>query len=60
MTANGAGRRDLGHSESLMLKMHPDLKSWVDAQAQADYTTSAEYIRRLIIADKRAKQGAEQ
>ena len=49
-------RRDIGHNEQMMLKLHPDLKAWVDKQAENDYCTAAEYIRRLIIADMRAER----
>jgi hypothetical protein len=46
-------RRNLDLSATIILKVHPDMKAWVDGQAEADYVTTAEYLRRLIVADMR-------
>lgn len=52
-------RKDLGHTESVMLKLHPDLKTWVEERAEENYCTQSEYIRRLIIADRLAFIGGQ-
>lgn len=52
----GAGRKDLGHSEQLMLKIHPDLKDHLEEQSARNYVTVAEYIRQLVIADMRKER----
>lgn len=49
-------RKNLGHTEQLVLKLHPDLKAHVDARAAEEYCSAAEYIRRLVIADMRPPQ----
>ena len=38
----------------MILKLHPDLLAHVQERAEAEYCSAAEYVRRLIIADKRA------
>jgi hypothetical protein len=52
-------RKDLGHTEAVLLKLHPDLKSWVEARSAVHYCSQAEYIRRLIIADRIAFHGED-
>jgi hypothetical protein len=46
-------RAPLGHTETLSIKIHPDLMAHVTAQAAREYCTQQEYVRRLIIADMR-------
>jgi hypothetical protein len=51
------GSRDgLGHSETLSIKLHPDLMAFILQQAKADYTSPPEFVRRLIIAAMRAEE----
>lgn len=49
----GSGRKDLGHTGVMMLKLHPDLKSYIEQAAKDNYCSAAEYIRRLIVTDKK-------
>jgi hypothetical protein len=53
--AKRPGRRALGHTEAMGLKLHPDLMDHLRKQAEANYVSEAEYVRQLIIADKAAK-----
>ena len=46
-------RRNLGHTQTLTLKLHPDLMAWLNAEAAANYCTAAEVVRRLIISAAR-------
>lgn len=47
-----AARRDLGHTELVTLKVHPDLMTHLQWQADRHYCSEAEFIRQLIVADK--------
>jgi hypothetical protein len=49
-------RKDLGHTETVLLKMHPALKTHVEQAAGREYCTVAEYLRRLVIADMRKER----
>jgi hypothetical protein len=51
-------RRDLQHTHSMILKLHPDLWQHVDTMSQGSYCTAAEYVRRLIVSDMQTKQRA--
>ena len=51
----GSGRKDLGHTGVMMLKLHPDLKKHVEDMARDNYCSAAEYIRRLIVTDKKER-----
>lgn len=53
-----SARRDLGHTEIIMVKLHPDLKAHIDRQAGANYCSTSEYVRRLIVADMRATEAS--
>jgi hypothetical protein len=46
-------RRNLGHTETIMVKMHPDMKAHLDVMASREYCTFAEIVRRFIIDDMR-------
>lgn len=47
-------RAPLGHTEQIMVKLHPDLKAHVETEAARGYCTVAEYVRQLIITDMRS------
>lgn len=47
-------RKNLGHTEYLAFKLHPDLLAHVHDQAERHYCSPAQYVRQLIIADKLA------
>ena len=49
-------RAPLGHTETIMVKLHPDLKAHLETSAAAGYCTVAEYVRQLIVADMRSTQ----
>jgi len=49
-------RKDLGHTEYVQIKMHPELLAHVRDQSVASFCSVAEYIRQLIVADKRRKE----
>jgi len=46
-------RADLGHTEMVGLKLHPDLMAHVKARAAENYQSASEYLRGLIVADMR-------
>lgn len=46
-------RPSMGMTETVILKLHPDLKTHLEQKAKDDYCTLAEYLRRLIIQDMR-------
>ena len=46
-------RKDLGHTTSIMVKLHPELKAYVERSAAEAYCTVAQYVRQLIVDDKR-------
>jgi hypothetical protein len=46
-------RQTMGHTEVVMLKLHPDMMNHIRAQAAKEYCTNAEIMRRLIIQDMR-------
>lgn len=48
-------RKSLGHSEQLGVKLHPELAAHVRERAAANYQSPSEYIRSLIVADKRSE-----
>lgn len=48
-------RKAMGHTETVILKLHPTLKAHVANQAEQEFCTVAEYLRRLIIVDMRLK-----
>lgn len=50
-----SGRPSLGHSEQILLKLHPDLLAYARQRAEASYVTVAEYLRQLIIADMKGQ-----
>ena len=52
-------RAALGHTEAIMLKLHPELKRWVDARAAERYCSQAEYVRQLIVADRLVNGGVK-
>lgn len=47
-------RKKLGHSETILVKIHPDLLDFVRSESEARYQSQAEFIRSLIIAAKRS------
>jgi hypothetical protein len=49
-----SARAKLGHTEAIAIKLHPDLKAHVEMRASENYCSTAEFIRQLVIADKRA------
>lgn len=49
-------RPNLGLTEPIMFKVHPDIKAWLEAKADADYCGVAEVIRHLILDAMRAEQ----
>lgn len=49
------GRPSLGHTQQMMLKLHPDLLAHVRQQAEASYQSPAEYIRQLILTDMKGQ-----
>jgi hypothetical protein len=49
-------RKSLGHSEQLAVKLHPELAAHVRQRAAANYQSPSEYIRSLIVADKRSDE----
>lgn len=51
------GRADLGDSETVALKLHPDLMAWVAAEAARSYCSKQEVIRRLIVQARLKDQG---
>jgi hypothetical protein len=55
--ADGKPRRpNLGHTKGVLIKLHPDLFEYLVAEAEAGYVSVPEYVRQLIIADKRIKE----
>jgi len=50
------GRKPLGHTEQLALKLHPDLLAWVKERAADEYCTDQEIVRRLILEDMRRRR----
>lgn len=52
-------RPSLGFTETVAVKLHPDLATWVKGRAAADYCTQQEVMRRLIVdAMRREQHGA--
>lgn len=49
------GDLNLGHSEQLTVKMHPDLAQHLRLMAGRRYISVPEYMRQLIVADMIAK-----
>ena len=54
---NPRARAPLGHTHQLGLRLHPELVAHLEVQAQAHYCSVSEYVRQLIIDDKRTKEG---
>jgi hypothetical protein len=54
-TRHRKARKSLGHSEAVLIKLHPDLKAHIEQQAEANYCSTSEYVRRLIILDIQAQ-----
>lgn len=41
----------LGHTEQLLIKLHPDLLAYLRERAAARHQTPAEYIRQMIVSE---------
>ena len=46
-------RPNLGHTQTVILKLHPDLMNHINRIAAEDYCSKAEIVRRMILADMR-------
>ena len=44
-------RKNLGHTDVMGLKLHPDLSAHIRTRAEATYCSNQEYLRKLIVAD---------
>lgn len=56
MTSGRKGSRREGPDSNVIgIKLHPDMREHVERQCADQYCTISEYIRRLVLADMRAK-----
>lgn len=46
-------RKPLGHTKVMQIKLHPDLLAFVGVEDDKRYQSQAEFIRSLIVAEKR-------
>ena len=53
MSSHVKGRPNMNFSESVVVKVHPDMLAFVQHQAETNYQTVPEYIRGLIVAKMR-------
>lgn len=51
-------RKPLGLTASIAIKLHPDLLAFVQEEADRRYQSQAEFIRSLIVAEKRRRDDA--
>jgi hypothetical protein len=54
-----SARRSLGFTETVAIKLHPDLKDWLDDEASRRYMTVQDVIRQLIVTAKLASEQTE-